>query len=183
MGRVSLAFRAFFRVLGDQAVADRVRGALEGKALVEAPVTPTAAPAAPPVVAAAPAAPARSDALNLLAVLQREARFIDFFKEEIAGYADAQIGAAVRDVHRGTAAALERVFALRPAMSEAEGSTVDVPAGYDAGRVRLTGNVTGQPPHRGTLRHPGWEATKVDLPQWGGGERAARVVAPAEVEL
>jgi hypothetical protein len=147
-------------------------------AVAPAPQTkPVAAPVAPPP------ATVRSDSLTLLSVLQREARFVDFFKEEIAGYADAQIGAAVRDVHRDTAAALERMFALRPALPQAEGAGVEVAAADVAGRVRLTGNVSGQPPYRGTLRHGGWEATKVQLPEWSGANDAARVVAPAEVEL
>ena len=38
---------------------------------------------------------------------------------------------------------------------------MEVPAGFDAGRYRLTGNVTGEPPFRGRLVHPGWEATDV----------------------
>jgi hypothetical protein len=55
--------------------------------------------------------------------------------------------------------------------------------GADAARVRLVGNVTGQAPFAGTLRHAGWEATRVQLPEWTGGEAAVNVVAPAEVEL
>lgn len=68
-------------------------------------------------------------------------------------------------------------------MAQGEGSAVQVAAGFDAARMRLTGNLTGQPPFRGTLRHPGWEATKVQLPEWSGTSQAAPIVAPAEVEL
>ena len=68
-------------------------------------------------------------------------------------------------------------------MEQAEGDPVQVPAGSDAGRVRLVGNVTGQPPFKGMLRHAGWEATKIQLPEWSGSEPSARVVAPAEVEI
>jgi hypothetical protein len=78
---------------------------------------------------------------------------------------------------------LDRLFDLRPVMSEAEGTTVQVAAGADATRVRLIGNVTGQPPFRGTLRHQGWEAGKIQLPEWTGSSAAANVVAPAEVEI
>ena len=192
MGRFTLAFKVWWRVLTDQVVADRVRplvdAAADGKTL-PAPTRPTAPTAAAPTTPAATLPtvriePQRNDALNLLAVLQREARFVDFFKEDLAGYGDEQIGKAARDVHRDTASVLERLFALRPVMADkAEGSAVEVPAGSDAGRVRLTGNVTGQPPFRGTLQHAGWEAGKVQLPEWSGGEASARVVAPAEVEL
>jgi hypothetical protein len=124
---------------------------------------------------------ARSDALTLLAVLQREARLIDFLQEPIAPYTDAQVGAAVREVHAKASAVLERTLALQQVMGLPEGTVVQVPA--DASRVKLAGNVTGQPPYRGRLTHPGWEATKLELPAWTGANDAARIIAPAEVEL
>jgi hypothetical protein len=185
MGRFGLAFKTFFRVLSDDMFAEGTRALLEGKSLAApapAPVTtPTTAKAVSPAVA--PAAPARSEALTLLSVLQREARLVDFLKENIAPYSNEQVGAAVRDVHRDAAASLDRMFALQPVRSEAEGASLEVPAGSDAARVRLVGNVSGTPPFRGTLRHAGWEATRVQLPEWTGGDANARVVAPAEVEL
>jgi hypothetical protein len=125
----------------------------------------------------------QSEAITLLAALQREARFVDFIQESLDGYSDAQIGAAARDVHRDCKAVLARMFALRPVTTEEEGKEVEVPAGFDPGRWRLTGNVTGEPPFHGRLVHPGWEATICELPTWSGGAAAARIVAPAEVEL
>ena len=188
MGRVGLSFKAFFRILSDAAFAEGVQRLADGKALAAPVPAPSPAPApAPPAQAVsrpvAPTPPARSDALTLLAVLQREARLVDFLKEDVAAYSNEQVGAAVRDVHRDAAGVLERLFALKPVMTEAEGASVQVPAGADAARVRLVGNVAGQPPFRGTLRHAGWEATKVQLPEWTGSTAAARVVAPAEVEV
>jgi len=176
---LGMAFRLFFKALGNGAFSEQARRFLDEPALLEAPKPAAVAAPAKPVRTE----PARSDALNLLAVLQREARLVDFFKEPIDAYADAQIGAAVRNVHRDAAAVLDRLFALRPVMEQAEGESVQVPGGSDAGRVRLVGNVTGQPPFKGTLRHAGWEATKVQLPEWSGGEPSARVIAPAEVEI
>jgi len=90
---------------------------------------------------------------------------------------DAQIGAAARDVHRDCGTVLQRMFALRPAVADEEGKDVEIPAGFDAGRWRLTGNVTGEPPFRGRLVHPGWEATACELPTWSGSSKAARIVA------
>jgi hypothetical protein len=150
----------------------------------EQPPAPTA-PALKPTLPkpAVPKPPARSEAITLLAALQREARFVDFVQESLAGYSDAQIGAAARDVHRDCGAVLKRVFALRPAVTEEEGKDVEVPAGFDAGRWRLTGNVTGEPPFHGRLVHPGWEATTCELPTWSGSAAASKIVAPAEVEL
>lgn len=182
MGRVGLAVMVFFRILRDVKFAEQAHRLLEGAA----PPQPTAtrvAPAVAPEPLPARKETARNDALNLLSVLQRESRLIDFLKESITAYSDAQIGAAVRDVHRDAASALERIAALRPVMTEEEGSRVEVPAGSDAARVRLVGNVTGQPPFRGVLRHAGWQATKLELPEWTGNSQSSRVIAPAEVEL
>jgi Domain of unknown function (DUF2760) len=175
---LGLAFKVFWRALTDRAFAQRVEPLLIGEA-------PSAVPAPLPAPAplAAAVAPARSEALTLLAVLQREGRLLDFLKEPIAGYSDAQVGGAVRDIHRDCGAALDRIFAIRPVLDQADGSAVEVPTGFDAGRYQLAGNVAGQPPYRGKLRHGGWEATRVQLPQWNGTAAAANVVAPAEVEL
>jgi hypothetical protein len=186
MGRLGLSFKTFFRILSDDAFAARVREVSEGKLIAPSAQAPMPAASPAPMETAkavTPAAPARSEALTLLAVLQREARLIDFLKEDIAPYANEQIGAAVRDVHRDASAALERMFALQPVMAQPEGASVEVPGGSDAARVRMTGNVSGSPPFRGTLRHGGWEATKTQLPEWSGSPSSARVVAPAEVEL
>ena len=136
-----------------------------------------------PAPAKQPPKPARSEAITLLATLQREARFVDFIKEPLDSYSDAQIGAAVRDVHRDCAKVLDRLFAIRSMVDQEEGGSVDVPAGFDAGRYRLTGNVVGDPPFHGRLAHHGWEAAEVQLPAWSGTPLSARVVAPVEVEL
>ncbi|HEY7116760.1 MAG TPA: DUF2760 domain-containing protein [Tepidisphaeraceae bacterium] len=178
MGRLMLAIKVFFRILRDGAFAEQAERLLAGTA---AAVAPTTSVARPTVAAAAPAA--RNDAVTLLAVLQREARLIDFLKEDIAPYADAQVGAAVRDVHRDAAAALERMFALRPVMDQAEDSEVTIPPAPDAARMRLVGNLGAQAPSRGRLRHGGWQATRAELPQFTGSVEAARIVAPAEVEV
>ena len=182
MGKLGLAFRIFWRTLRDGSVAERVERLLKDDnypALADIRAA-TPEPAKPAQVKKAPV---RSDAINLLAALQREARFVDFIKEPIAAYSDAQIGAAARDVHRDCGAVIDRLFALRPLLQQTEGADVDVPAGFDAGKYRLTGNVSGQPPFRGRLAHHGWEAAQCELPAWTGSDTAALVVAPAEVEL
>ena len=182
MRRILLAIRVFFRTLFDAAVARQVAQVLKGPEAGGAAVAEPASPAGvkqPPT----PRPPARSEALTLLATLQREARFVDFVKEPLGSYTDAQIGAAAREVHRECGKLLERLFALRPILPDQEGAEVGVPAGFDAGRYRLLGNVTGEPPFRGRLTHHGWEATSCDLPSWSGSDPAARVIAPAEVEL
>lgn len=127
--------------------------------------------------------PARSEALTLLAALQREARFVDLVQESLDGYSDAQIGAAARDVLRDCSKVLERMFSVRPLLTDGEGAKVDVPTGYDANRYRVTGNVAGAPPFQGQLVHAGWQATHCQLPVWSGSDESALVIAPAEVEV
>ena len=121
-------------------------------------------------------------ALQLLGLLQREARFVDFIQEDVAPYSDAEIGAAARVVHGGCRKLLAEHFTLAPVRAEAEGSRVTLAAGFDAAAVRLTGNVVGQAPFTGTLSHRGWQVTQVRLPQLTDA-RAATIIAQAEVEL
>jgi hypothetical protein len=184
--RLSLAFGAFFKTLGDAEFAARVRD--DGIGPIAAPVAPPApapAPAAAPKPAPAPA-PLRvntpESALQLLGLLQREARLIDFANENITVYADADIGAAARVVHEGCARVLREHFTIAPVRNELEGSRVTLAEGFDAASVRLTGNVVGKAPFTGTLNHRGWRASDVRLPQLAD-KHDASIIAPAEVEL
>ena len=187
-GRLSVALGSFFAILGDGELAANVRRLREGGL---APAAGAPAPAAAPVAKPAPApAPAPTvikeatpdAALQLLGLLQRNARFVDFVEEDIAGYADADIGAAARIVHEGCRATLRDHFSIRPVRSESEGSRVTLPAGFDAAAVRLTGNVVGEAPFSGSLTHRGWRVEEVKLPQLVK-THDARIIAPAEVEL
>jgi len=173
LGRIGLAFRAFSAVLGDPGVAARFR---------QAPGGAMPAPAAPPAPAATLRQASADSALQLLALLQRDARLIDFAGEDLAGYSDAQVGAAARLVHEGCAKVLREHFQIEPVRDEPEGSRIALPAGFDAAAVRVTGNVVGQPPFNGSLRHRGWRVAEVRLPQLAEGHDT-RVLAAAEVEL
>ncbi|HLF98549.1 MAG TPA: DUF2760 domain-containing protein [Methylococcaceae bacterium] len=142
-------------------------------------------PAPPPVEKPAPVIlrEATPDAaLQLLGLLQSEARFLDFVSENVAGYSDADIGAAARVVHEGCRKVLRAHFELEPVRSEPEGKRLTLPAGFDAAAVRLTGNIVGSAPFNGTLVHRGWRAAKVNLPKPAEGHDA-RILAAAEVEL
>jgi hypothetical protein len=182
--RFFLAIRVFFKVLFNATAAGQVKELLSGEPPVPAASRPaTSTPAT--TSARRPAAPtsARSDALTLLATLQQEARFLDLVREPLGDYSDAQIGAAARDVLRDCNAVLERMFHIEPVVAQQEGSEIETPDRLETGRFRLTGNVAGDPPYRGRLAHCGWEATTCELPTWSGSGSAARVLAPAEVEL
>ena len=183
---MAIAIGSFFSILARPELAAGVAALRDGSAVAMPAGTPAPAPAAaapapapvPPPLSAAPA----TAALQLLGLLQREARFIDFVEEDISAYSDADIGAAGRVVHEGCRKVLREHFQLAPVRSETEGSRITLPAGFDAGSVRLTGNVVGQAPFTGTLGHRGWRVTGSELPQLAPGHDAA-VLAQAEVEL
>ena len=121
-------------------------------------------------------------ALQLLGLLQKEARFIDFIKEDITSYSDADIGVAARVVHEGCNKALNEHFTLAPVRSEQEGGKITLPQGFDASSVRLTGNIVGSAPFTGILIHKGWQVTNIRLPKLTQGHNA-NILAAAEVEL
>ena len=120
--------------------------------------------------------------LFVLSALQQEGRFIDFVQQEIAAFSDEEIGAAARVVHGGCRKAVHKYFGLEAIRTEEEGAAVTIPTGFDPQRIRLTGNVTGNPPYKGSLKHHGWAARDVRLPALNPA-LDARVLAPAEVEL
>jgi hypothetical protein len=124
----------------------------------------------------------RDGALALLALLQREGRFVDFVRDSVDGASDADIGAAAREVHRGCRKVLDQHLSIEPVMPGAEEAKVDVPKGFDPAEVRLIGEAKGEPPFRGTLRHHGWRVVDAKLPTLAEGVDRA-VIAPAEVEL
>ncbi len=121
-------------------------------------------------------------ALQLLSLLQKEARFLDFIKEDIGAYSDADIGVAARVVHEGCNKAVNEHFTLDSVRTDQEGSKVTLAEGFDASEVRLTGNIVGKPPFTGTLIHKGWQVTDIRLPKLTEGHNA-KIVAAAEVEL
>lgn len=123
-----------------------------------------------------------ASALLLMSALQREGRLIDFLQQDVAGFSDEEVGSAARVVHGGCRKALQQFFEFEPAAAEAEGATMIVPKDFDANRIRLTGNVAGQPPYKGTLKHHGWVALQIRLPELSDA-MDPRVIAPAEVEL
>lgn len=192
--RLWMAFVLPWRLIFDGALAARLaaadRGELpEGLVLpVEAEPVPTPEPVpepepAPAVEAEAiDAGPDPTPALQLLAILQREGRFIDFLQEDVSAAGDADVGAAARVVHEGCKRALDRYLEIEPVRTEPEGSRVTLAPGFDAARNQVTGNVVGEPPFTGELVHPGWRAVSLTLPTTTAGHDAS-IIAPAEIEL
>jgi hypothetical protein len=121
-------------------------------------------------------------ALRLLAIFQREGRLVDFLEQDVTSFSDADVGAAARVVHDGCRKALRAHAAIEPVRPEDEGARVTIDAAYDADRLRIVGDVRGQPPHTGLLRHRGWRAARLSLPEIVG-VHDETILAPAEVEL
>ncbi len=138
--------------------------------------------ATPAAATASVAAHHRDGALALLALFQREGRLIDFLREPLDGYEDTDIGAAVRDVHRGCKKVVDDCVHWEALMPGQEDESVTVQVGFDPHEVRLVGDVRGEPPFTGILRHRGLRAAKVNFPTLTAGIDRT-VVAPAEVEV
>ena len=172
--RLILALRAFGRILTDEGFAAGMSRLEEGVSAL----APTAAePVRPALRETLP-----DSALQLLALLQQEGRFVDFLEENVTAYSDAEIGGAARVVHEGCRKVVHDYLRIEPVREEVEGARLTLPAGFDATAVRLAGNVVGQPPFTGTLMHRGWRVVEIKLPKVAEGHDV-RVLAPAEVEL
>jgi hypothetical protein len=173
LSRIFLAFRCFFGILFRGELSDSALGDLR---LVKRGLAAPAKAAAP----AAPPARTSDGALQMLGILQRDSRLVDFLMEDIAAYSDDQVGAAVRELHDQCRDSLTRYVALQPVIDGVEGTYAKAPA--DANAVKFVGNVPAAPPPGGTLRHKGWRAAKVDLPVLSPKQDAA-IIAPAEIEI
>ncbi|MBI5154606.1 DUF2760 domain-containing protein [Candidatus Poribacteria bacterium] len=158
---LSQAIKAFFRVLS------------QGEGRATSPALPP-----PPEAFKASSAPA----IQLLALLQKEGRLVDFLMEDIASFSDAEVGAAARAVHGGCRKVFAERLRLERILDGTEGGPATVPEAFDASAIALAGSVSGAGPHRGVLNHRGWRATQVSLPTVPPGADAL-VVAPAEVEV
>lgn len=173
MSRISSAFRSFFAILFGGALPEDI--AQEFGYTKVRPVPP-----APPVEL-----PKATDgALQILGILQRDARLIDFLMEDIDGYSDDQVGAAVRNLHSDCRASLTRHFKLLPVIDSVEGTfqKLDSNKAPDPNKIKLLGNVPASgKTSGGMLRHKGWVAESVILPSIG--KQDVKVVAPAEIEV
>ena len=172
MNRISFAFRSFFSILFSGVLPSDIAQAFGYFKAVPVKV-PAAAP--PPKQVAGPA----DGAVQILSVLQRDSRLVDFLMEDISGADDEQVGAAVREVQSQARESLSRYLRLEPVIDSVEG-TFTKAEGLDSAQVKFIGKVppSGKAPG-GVLRHRGWRAAKVDLPQSAPGT----LLAPAELEV
>jgi len=181
LSRAFLAFRCFFNILFGGRLSD---GALAALGLTRRSAAPAkAAKAAAPAQATkeTPAAKTSDGALQILGIMQRDSRLLDFLMEDLKSYSDDQIGAAVRELHDQCRDSVSRYITLQPVIDGVEGTFAQAPS-KDPGVVKFVGNVPATPPAGGTLRHKGWRAAKVDLPALPA-KQDATILAPAEIEI
>jgi hypothetical protein len=180
--RVASAFRCFFSILLNGDIPDDI-AQMRVQPAGQVPQTPAAqAPVSRPKEMERPAPEAFDRAVQMLALLQRDGRLIDFLTENIAPYPDVQLGAAVRTIHESCRKVLDQYVKLEPILNSEEDQPVTVESHFDPAAIKLLGNVTGQPPIRGMLRHKGWQVKDVNLPPLPQGS-GRMVIAPAEVEI
>ena len=171
MARIVLAFRSFFAILFNGRLPADIAQAF-GFTQSKPQAAPKAAPQLRP----------SDGALQILGILQRDSRLIDFLMEDISAYPDDQVGAAVRNLHDQCRESLTRYLHLSPVIDGVEGSFTKLDAN-DPSTVKLLGNVpaNGKAPG-GVLRHKGWRADKIDLPPLVAAQNTT-IIAPAEVEV
>ncbi len=188
--KISLAFKAFFAALFKPSAAVAIQKALEsndiGESAVSASKSSTSSGDRPAsTVTRSPksmtTASNRSDALTVLAALQREARFLDLIQEPLTAYSDAQVGAAARDVLRDSNQVLQRMFAIKPLVDIEEGAMIDLDDKPNASRVKIVGSKSSNA-KQATVLHQGWVATTTNIPIWTGDPADQMVLMPTEVE-
>lgn len=189
--RLWFAWVCALRVLFDGSFAGRVWAVRDAMPEPKGPVItppPAEQPKAQlpekvaPAVVTPPVERPDKGALLLLELLQREGRFVDFLEEEIASFSDAEVGAAARLVHLGCRKTIREHLPVAPVRGEPEGAKVEIPSAFDHAEIKLSGDVKGAGPYRGTLQHRGWRVKEVKLPT-SVRSHESNVIAPAEVEL
>lgn len=172
-----MAFRAFFALLFSGRLPDDIARASGFSKSTEKKAAP----------AAAPTVKNTDGALQLLGLLQKEARLLDFLMEDIAPYSDEQVGAAVRNVHQQCQDTLRKHLRLAPIVDGVEGTHIKLDSlgalGRDPAAVKFIGNLPAQgKPTGGTLRHRGWRADTVDLPTVAAKQNLS-ILGAAELEV
>ncbi|HUI81936.1 MAG TPA: DUF2760 domain-containing protein [Bryobacteraceae bacterium] len=177
MNRILLAFRSFFNILFQGQLSESVQSGLGLSKRVPAAVSDLKTSTPP----RAPTVKTSDGALQILAILQRDARLLDFLMEDLTAYSDDQVGAAVREMHDQCRDSLARYVKLQPVIDGVEGTFTQA-LSKDPNVVKFVGNVPATPPAGGTLRHKGWHAATIDLPPLAAGQDAS-ILAPAELEV
>jgi hypothetical protein len=171
MLKISMAFRCFFALLMHGQISPELMSELGlMRKRDEKPMPPP-----PPIVKVS------DGALQLLGILQRDGRLLDFLLEDIAPYSDEQVGSAARSMQGPCREALNRYLTITPVIDGVEGTFVQAPS-KDPAAVKFLGNVPAKIPSGGLLRHRGWAVTDTRLPVLAPKQNVS-VLAPAELEV
>ncbi len=120
--------------------------------------------------------------LHSLSILQRDGRLLDFFDEDLSLYDDEQIGAAVRSIQEDCKKTIKKYIDAKPVLEAEEGEIVRIEPGFDIDAIKLVGNVSGEPPFEGVLKHRGWKAGSKEIPKLSDIQDSG-IIIPAEVEI
>ena len=173
---LGIAIKAFCAALFDKEKSAQIERLLAGQPAIPGPAD---APSGQEPSRQSLPQPSRDPSVTLLATLQREARLVDLIHEDLSQFSDAQVGAAARPCLQQCAGVLNRLFKLEPLVVASEGDMVDVGSSASPMRFQWIGEGTAE---SGKLIHHGWQAGKVELPNWSGDLSDANVIAPAQVE-
>lgn len=121
-------------------------------------------------------------AFQILFLLQKEGRLLDFLSEDLSGVDDEGLGGAIRPIHESLRKILQDRLVIEPVLAEPEGEEVALGETVDPDRIKLTGNVPPKGPYRGVLVHRGWRLKSCKLPELVSGW-TGDVIVPAEVEI
>ena len=171
MLKISLAFRCFFALL----MHDQISPELMTELGLMRKREEKPAPPPPPVMKVS------DGALQLLGILQRDGRLLDFLLEDISPYSDEQVGSAARSMQGPCRETLNRYLTIAPVIDGVEGTFVQAPS-KDPATVKFLGNVPAAAPSGGLLRHRGWAVKDIRLPVLAPKQNVS-VLAPAELEV
>ena len=122
-----------------------------------------------------------NEAQQTLVLLQKHARLIDFIHENIDDYSDEEVGAGARIVHQGCQKVFKDYIQIEPLNAQEEESAITLEENFNAQEIKLTGNISGAAPFKGTLVHRGWKIKHLNLPT--SNDQNTHIIAPAEVAL
>ncbi len=180
--RFAYAFRCFFSIVGSGEIPEDVVRELISLPAALAPEAMTP-PAFAPESKPGPEPISPSDgAVQILALLQRHARLIDFFTEDLSPYSDAEVGVAIRSLQQSCQEAITRYIKLAPIVPSSRGQQITLEEGFDRATIRLIGGAKRKPPLKGLLQHSGWRVEEINLPPLPAAALRS-ILAPAEVEV
>ncbi len=121
-------------------------------------------------------------AKQLLKILQKQGRLLDFLTQNIDQFNDKEVANAAKVVHRGCNRALKKHCIIKAIYDTNENTNITLNPNFDRSKVNLTGNHHIKSPIKGILIHKGWQIESLSLPTLT--EKAnPDILQPAEIEV